>query len=323
MASRWDGLRSHGRGQFLGGIRRGRKPNKVECEGRRLLNCRLVDLVAEFQARGLRRVMAPLFMLPMGALMRPMRVTLVVPMSSSMMVLLRGLQQAGICHPGRKRKQPYPQHHPRDGANPAGIAGVEKSAHVRPIYPMAVMLCAGKLRDIDLDQMKAGVNYAVLRYPAMVMKKTVDSSMNEGPGDWMTVGRLAKVAGVGVETIRYYQGRGLLPIPKTAGSFRHYPASMVQRIGFIKRAQSLGFSLDEVGSLLDLEDGRNRRAIQTVTRRRLEQIDEKVGDLERMRDALRDMLVRCEETGQASPCPIIAALVGPPPDPQPLTNRLR
>ena len=86
--------------------------------------------------------------------------------------------------------------------------------------------------------------------------------MNEGLGDWMTVGRLAKVAGVGVETIRYYQGRGLLPIPKNAGSFRRYPASMIQRIGFIKRAQSLGFSLDEVKSLLDLEDGRNRRAIQ-------------------------------------------------------------
>ncbi|MBE1043692.1 MerR family DNA-binding transcriptional regulator, partial [Escherichia coli] len=50
--------------------------------------------------------------------------------------------------------------------------------------------------------------------------------MKEGPVDWMTVGRLAKVAGVGVETIRYYQGRGLLPIPKTAGSFRRYPASM-------------------------------------------------------------------------------------------------
>mgnify|MGYP003550895472 CR=1 FL=1 len=92
---------------------------------------------------------------------------------------------------------------------------------------------------------------------------------------------------------------------------------------FVARAQSLGFSLDEVGSLLDLEDGRNRRAIQTVTQRRLEQIDEKVGDLERMRGALRDMLARCEETGQASPCPIIAALVGPPADPQPPINRLR
>ncbi|WP_410963409.1 MerR family DNA-binding protein, partial [Salmonella sp. SAL04292] len=73
---------------------------------------------------------------------------------------------------------------------------------------------------------------------------------------------------------------------------------MIQRIGFIKRAQSLGFSLDEVKSLLDLEDGRNRRAIQTVTRRRLDQIDGKVGDLQRRRGALRDMLERCEDTGE-------------------------
>ena len=82
-------------------------------------------------------------------------------------------------------------------------------------------------------------------------------------------------------------------------------------VRFIKRAQSLGFSLDEVKSLLDLEDGRNRRAIQTVTRRRLDQIDEKVGDLQRMRGALRDMLERCRDTGEALPCPIIAALMGP------------
>lgn len=125
----------------------------------------------------------------------------------------------------------------------------------------------------------------------------------------MTVGRLAKAAGVGVETIRYYQGRGLLPIPKSTDGFRRYPASMIERIGFIKRAQGLGFSLDEVASLLDLEDVRNRRAIQSVTRKRLQQIDEKLGDLQRMQLALRDLLDQCEATGHAHPCPIIAALL--------------
>lgn len=88
---------------------------------------------------------------------------------------------------------------------------------------------------------------------------------------------------------------------------------MIDRIGFIKRAQGLGFSLDEVASLLDLEDGRNRRAIQSVTRQRLAQIDEKMGDLGRMQSALRDLLNECETTGHAHPCPIIAALLGPPP----------
>ena len=309
MTPRWDGSQSQRRSQQLVSIGGRRQTDEVEREGWCFLNGGLVDVAAELQARGLRRVVGTFFVLTMEAFMisMPGRWDMLIP--DSMPMLLRRLQKAGIGHPGPERKQPYPEHHPRDGANPAVV---EKCAHVRPVDPLTlVILGPNELRDIDLDQMDAGVNYAVLRYSLLVMNKTVDPSMNEGPGDWMTVGRLAKVAGVGVETIRYYQGRGLLPIPKNAGSFRRYPASMIQRIGFIKRAQSLGFSLDEVKSLLDLEDGRNRRAIQTVTRRRLDQIDEKVGDLQRMRGALRDMLERCEDTGEALPCPIIAALMGP------------
>jgi DNA-binding transcriptional MerR regulator len=79
----------------------------------------------------------------------------------------------------------------------------------------------------------------------------------------------AKAAGVGVETVRYYQSRGLLRVPAANGGFRVYPAATIDRIAFIKRAQALGFTLDEVRSLLDLEDGRNRRAIQSVTQARL------------------------------------------------------
>lgn len=142
-------------------------------------------------------------------------------------------------------------------------------------------------------------------------------------GERLTIGRLAKAAGVGVETIRYYQGRGLLPVPKATGGFRQYPVSMIERIGFIKRAQGLGFSLDEVASLLDLEDGRNRRAIQNVARRRLDQIEEKLGDLGRMQSALRDLLAECEATGHAHPCPIIAALLGPLPEAPPKPGRFR
>ncbi|MBL8343865.1 MAG: MerR family DNA-binding protein [Rubrivivax sp.] len=124
----------------------------------------------------------------------------------------------------------------------------------------------------------------------------------------LTVGRLAKAAGVGVETIRYYQGRGLLPVPKAAGAFRRYSAAMVDRVGFIKRAQGLGFTLEEIRSLLDLEDGRNRRAIQSVTQARLGQIEQKLADLERMRATLADLLRRCKSTGQTHPCPIIDTL---------------
>lgn len=126
----------------------------------------------------------------------------------------------------------------------------------------------------------------------------------------LTIGRLAKAAGVGVETVRYYQSRGLLRVPATNGSFRVYPAATVHRIGFIKRAQALGFTLDEVRSLLDLEDGRNRRAIQSVAEARLGQIEDKLADLQRMRGALSDLLHRCRHTGPAQACPIIETLAG-------------
>ncbi|MCW5581943.1 MAG: MerR family DNA-binding protein [Luteimonas sp.] len=145
------------------------------------------------------------------------------------------------------------------------------------------------------------------------MRVKADGLGSGGGAESLTIGRVALAAGVGVETIRYYQGRGLLPVPKAARAFRLYPAKMVDRIFFIKRAQALGFSLDEVRTLLDLEDGRNRKAIQAVTQARLEQVERKVADLERMRTALTDLLRRCTETGHAHPCPIIATLAGSEP----------
>ena len=132
------------------------------------------------------------------------------------------------------------------------------------------------------------------------------------PSRPLTIGRLAKAAQVGVETIRYYQRRGLLPVPRSSGAVRRYPAALVDRIAFIKRAQDLGFSLQEVGTLLDLADGRNRRAVRTVTTARLEQIRAKLADLTRMRETLDELLERCVSTGHAHPCPIIEALMGRP-----------
>jgi MerR family transcriptional regulator, mercuric resistance operon regulatory protein len=126
----------------------------------------------------------------------------------------------------------------------------------------------------------------------------------------LTIGRLAKAAGVGVETVRYYQSRGLLRVPAASGSFRIYPAGAIDRIAFIKRAQALGFTLDEVRSLLDLEDGRNRRAIQSVTQARLGQIEDKLADLHRMREVLSELLHRCRQTGPTQACPIIETLAG-------------
>lgn len=124
----------------------------------------------------------------------------------------------------------------------------------------------------------------------------------------MTIGRLARAAGVGIETIRYYQQRGLLPLPSTIGTYRHYPVAVVERIRFIKRAQELGFSLDEISELLGLEDGAERTSIRRIASDRLQQIELKLSDLRRMQKALKHLVTSCEHTRADLPCPIIATL---------------
>lgn len=140
----------------------------------------------------------------------------------------------------------------------------------------------------------------------------------------LTIGRLARAAGVGVETVRYYQSRALLPVPARAGGFRHYPEALVDRIRFIKRAQELGFTLDEIAGLLRLHDGTDRASIRSITGARLAQIASRIADLNRMRRTLEHLLHACEHSGQDVACPIIDALVGTarPPGPAPSGGRL-
>lgn len=128
----------------------------------------------------------------------------------------------------------------------------------------------------------------------------------------MTIGRLARAADVGIETIRYYQRLALLPTPEpTEGSaFRHYPLALVDRIRFIKRSQDLGFSLDQISALLKLEDGSNRKAIRSVANAHLAQIATRIEDLQRLQRVLTHLVHECEATGRTKPCPIIAALSG-------------
>lgn len=126
----------------------------------------------------------------------------------------------------------------------------------------------------------------------------------------LTIGRLAKAAGVGVETIRYYQQRHLLPVPPQRGAFRYYPAQTVERIRFIKRAQELGFSLDEIAQLLKLEDGVERSAVRALARQRLDQISHKLADLTRMQTVLSQLVEDCEHCEGEVPCPIIDSLKG-------------
>ena len=124
----------------------------------------------------------------------------------------------------------------------------------------------------------------------------------------LTIARAADAAAVGVETIRYYERRGLIPQPtQKIGAYRRYDSKHVARIRFIKRAQELGFTLEEVESLLELEDGTNRTKIQQIASARLEQIRERVRALKRMERTLSHLLDHCH-AGATIRCPIIAAL---------------
>jgi Hg(II)-responsive transcriptional regulator len=124
----------------------------------------------------------------------------------------------------------------------------------------------------------------------------------------LTIGRLARAADVGVETIRYYQDRKLLPIPPSTGTFRYYPVALVDRIRFIKRAQELGFSLEEISELLHLEKGADRTSIRHIATNRLSQIEQKLSDLRRMQKVLKHLITECEHTSADLPCPIIGTL---------------
>lgn len=127
-------------------------------------------------------------------------------------------------------------------------------------------------------------------------------------GDSITIGGLARAAEVGVETIRYYQRRSLLPVPHSGGGVRRYPVAMIDRIRFIKRSQTLGFTLDEIRELLRLEQGGSRGAIQRIAGVRLSSIRQKIAMLRSMETLLAKLLCQCEHTATATPCPIIAAL---------------
>ncbi len=122
-----------------------------------------------------------------------------------------------------------------------------------------------------------------------------------------TIGGLAKAAGVGVETIRYYQRRGLLPEPpRPPGEIRRYSADDVKRLQFIRRAQAAGFTLEEIGELLALDRTDDRSRIRALATERLASLDLRIAELERARAALEHLRSTCA-SGSKGPCPIIEA----------------
>jgi MerR family transcriptional regulator, mercuric resistance operon regulatory protein len=125
----------------------------------------------------------------------------------------------------------------------------------------------------------------------------------------LTIGAVAASAGVGVETIRFYQRRGLLDEPeRPQGGIRRYGAADVARVRFIKSAQRLGFSLEEVTGLLVLEDGTQCDEARALAEGKLADVREKLTDLRRIERALKGLIDRCSEHKGNICCPMIAAL---------------
>jgi MerR family mercuric resistance operon transcriptional regulator len=125
----------------------------------------------------------------------------------------------------------------------------------------------------------------------------------------MTIGRVAEAAGVNVESLRYYQRRGLVGVPrKPPGGQRQYGPAVVARVRFIKRAQHLGFTLGEITNLLRLEDGQACRETRLLAEQKLSQIEERIADLTRMRRTLKGLIDECAAGQRPRSCPIIASL---------------
>ncbi len=127
---------------------------------------------------------------------------------------------------------------------------------------------------------------------------------------YLTTGRLAKEAGVNVETIRYYEKRGLLPkVPRKASGYRLWPKETVKRIRFIKHAQELGFSLREISELLSLRlnESTSCAEIKRVADEKIMDIDKKIRSLRRIKMALQRLSRTCPGKGPVSECPILEA----------------
>jgi MerR family copper efflux transcriptional regulator len=133
----------------------------------------------------------------------------------------------------------------------------------------------------------------------------------------LTIGQVARMAGVRVDTIRYYERRGLLPAPERRPTlhgpgYRRYDPGVVRRIRFIRQAQRLGFSLQEIAELLALrvDPWADRREVRRRVAAKVADLEARIRALEAMRQALRALMARCEGSGPVCECPILEALEG-------------
>lgn len=124
-------------------------------------------------------------------------------------------------------------------------------------------------------------------------------------------GEVAERAGIGPEALRFYERRGLVPVPpRAANGYREFPVDTVTRIRFIQRAQRIGFSLEEIGELLGLrvDAGVDCEDVRGRAEAKLAEVEGKIRDLERIRSTLGELVHRCLDQSSSGDCPILAAL---------------
>lgn len=126
----------------------------------------------------------------------------------------------------------------------------------------------------------------------------------------LTIAKLAGEGGVGVETVRFYQRRGLMPEPPRAGGIRRYGPGDVRRLRFIKSAQAAGFTLQQIGELLALDATDDRPRVRELARARVEALDGQIEQLRAARNALSRLAEQCG-AGGSGPCPILTAFEKP------------
>ena len=124
-----------------------------------------------------------------------------------------------------------------------------------------------------------------------------------------TIGGLARAGGVGVETVRYYQRRGLMPTPVSAQGVRRYAMGDLRRLRFIRSAQAAGFTLEEIGALLALDAADDRPRARELAKERIAALDERIAELQTARNAPSRLAAACA-MGGAGPCPILSAFEG-------------
>lgn len=127
----------------------------------------------------------------------------------------------------------------------------------------------------------------------------------------MRSSEVASQAGVNIQTIRYYERRGILPEPKRSDAgYRSYDLQAVRTIRFVKCAQQLGFSLEEIDSLLELAEGgpRNCDTAKALATEKISELESKIARLSGMRDSLRRLVVTCDRTPNKRDCPLLEAI---------------